>query len=112
MTMIKTVLSAHIKVLDLFLFFANSRHRGRKTVQCGKYDEYCHVLNQIYYVDDYDVHDDRDYDKNGDNDENYPSRLGAHTSLRRCDSYWEEEPIKLSADDNRECYHNHQTTLR
>ena len=84
--------------------------------QCGKYDKYCYALSQIYYfseyVDDYDVHDDRDYDKNDDNDENCPSRLGAHTSLRRCDSYWEEEPIKLSADDKRECYHNHQTTLR
>ena len=72
------------------------------------------IFQSILYihVDDIDVHDDRDYDKNDDNDENCPSRLGTHTSLRRCDSYWEEEPIKLSADDNRECYHNHQTTLR
>ena len=72
------------------------------------------IFQSILYihVDDIDVHDDRDYAKNDDNDENCPSRLGAHISLRRCDSYWEEEPIKLSADDNRECYHNHQTTLR
>ena len=114
MTMIKTVF-LHIKrCWSSFFSLQIVDIVGPK--QCGKYDKYCYALNQIYhfseYVDDYDVHDDRDYDKNDDNDENCPSRLGAHTSLRRCDSYWEEEPIKLSADDNRECYHNHQTTLR
>ena len=87
-----------------------------KSAGAFSFYKYCYALNQIYYfseyVDDYDVHDDRDYDKNDDNNENCPSRLGAHTSLRRCDSYWEEEPIKLSADDKRECYHNHQTILR